>query len=140
MVSHNQFLHLISTTRWADRRASSLMNSSQTFRNIPAVSCPNGSSLSSPTGSPPPQLQNTSFRDSKAIPQDPHHFSHINRAVAIRSSSRTVPPANWTRISSNRYFETFFCSATRMNLPTTYSTSSTTTRMAQSTLESSFAP
>lgn len=87
-------LHLISTTKWAHRRASSLKISSQTFGKIPAVSYPNGSPLSSSISSPPPQLKKTSLRDSEAIPQDPCPLSHGNCAVAIRPSASNVPPAN----------------------------------------------
>ena len=87
----------------------------------------------------PSQLINASFSNGKPIPQDPSPSSHKNCATGTRASSRIVPLANSTRLSSAGYTNSSSRSATRANLPTMYSTSSTRTRTAQSTLKNSSA-
>ena len=61
--------HSTPTTKWADRRASSLLKSSQTFGTVPAVSYPNGPPLFSSIRFTTLQLRNGSFRNSKGIPK-----------------------------------------------------------------------
>lgn len=125
---------------WESRRANSLQNSSLTFRSTPTVSHPARSSLPSPISSPPPQLINASFSNGKPILRHPSPLSHNNCATGTKASSRTAPPVNSTRLSSAGYINSFSRSATRANLPTMYSTSSTRTRTVQSTSRNLSAP
>ena len=124
--------------KWANRRANSPQNSSLTFRSTPTVSYSDGHSLSASISSLPLQLINASFSNGKPILRDLPSPSHIRCAAGTRASSRTVHPASLTRPSSAGYTNNSSHSATRANLPTTYSTSSTRTRTAQSTSRSLF--
>jgi hypothetical protein len=79
------------STKWADRRASSLLNSSQTFRAVPTVSSPDGSPSIVLTAL---QLRIGSFSDSKGTPRDPYRSPHRSCTAATKTSSRAVPPAD----------------------------------------------
>jgi len=125
--------------KWANRKANSLQNSSLTSRKTPTVSRLNPDLSSSPISSLPSQLINASFSNGKPIPHDPSPSSLKICATGTRASSRIVPLANSTRLSSVGYTNSSSRSATRANLPTMYSTSSTRTRTAQSTLKNSSA-